>query len=80
MIKIINKLISLQNKGVKLRKAIWKVSQISLGFSNILGEAEINTIPKTWEKWISIVQEKYEKTQTSEIYWFLKYFRLSKNL
>ena len=30
MIKIINKLISLRIKGVNLRKAIWKVSQISL--------------------------------------------------
>ena len=31
-------------------------------FSNILGEAEIHTIPKIWEKWISIVREKYGKT------------------
>ena len=31
---------------------------------NILGEAEIHAIPKIWEKWIPIVREKYEKTQT----------------
>ena len=35
-----------------------------MGFSNILGEAEIHTIPKIWEKWIPIVRKKYEKTQT----------------
>ena len=29
-----------------------------MGFSNILGEAEIHTIPKIWEKWIYIVREK----------------------
>ena len=40
-------------------------------FSNILGEAEIDAIPKTWEKWISIVWEKYGKTQTFQIYEFL---------
>ena len=34
-----------------------------MGFSNILGEAEIHTIPKIWEKWIPVVREKYEKTQ-----------------
>ena len=50
-----------------------------MGFSNILGEAEIHKIPKTWEKWISIVQEKYGKIQTFKIYGFLKYFGLSKN-
>ena len=49
------------------------------GFSNILGEVESRTILKTWEKWISIVREKYGKTQTFQIYGFLKYFRLSKN-
>ena len=43
-------------------------------FSNILGEAEMDTIPKTWEKWISIVQEKNRKGQTFQIYGFLKYF------
>ena len=34
-----------------------------MGFSNILGEAEIHKIPKTLEKWISIVQEKYGVSQ-----------------
>ena len=46
---------------------------------NISGEAEIHTIPKTWAKWISIVREKYGKTQTFQIYGFLKYFRSSRN-
>ena len=45
-----------------------------MGFLNISGEAEINTIPKTWGTWISIVQEKYGKTQTFQIYRFLEYF------
>ena len=31
-------------------------------------------VPKTWEKWILIVQEKFEKTQTFQIYGFIKYF------
>ena len=35
-----------------------------MGFLDISGEAEIHTIPKTWEKWIYIVREKYGKTQT----------------
>ena len=26
-----------------------------------LGEAEIHTVPKTWEKWISIAREKHGK-------------------
>ena len=28
-----------------------------MGFLNILVEAEIHTVPKTWEKWISIVRK-----------------------
>ena len=45
---------------------VWEKSKHSkvLGFSNILGEAEIHTIPKIWEKWIPIVREKYGKAQT----------------
>ena len=35
-----------------------------MDFSNILGEAEIHTIPKIWEKWILVVREIYGKTQT----------------
>ena len=45
-----------------------------MGFSNILGEAEITANPKTQKKWITIVGEKYEETQTFQIYGFLKYF------
>ena len=43
-------------------------------FLNFLLEAEINAVRKTWEKRISIVWEKYGKTQTFQIYAFLKYF------
>ena len=50
-----------------------------MGFSNILREAEIHRIPKTWGKWISIVQVKHGKTQTFQTYGFLKYFGLSRN-
>ena len=35
-----------------------------MGFLNILDEAEIHAIPRTWEKWISIIREKYGKKQT----------------
>ena len=49
------------------------------GFWNFLLEAEIHAVPNTWEKWISIVREKYGKTQTFQIYGFLKYFGCSKN-
>ena len=64
---------------------VWEIINITklcfskLCFSDILGEAEIDTVPKTWEKWISIVREKYGKTQTFQIYGFLKYFGLSRN-
>ena len=50
-----------------------------MGFSNILGGTEFHTIPKIWEKLISIVREKYGKTQTFQIYGFLKYFGWSRN-
>ena len=54
---------------------VWENTNITkLCFSNILGEAEINTVPKRWEKWISIAGEKYGKTQTFQIYGFLKCF------
>ena len=45
------------------------------GFLNFSPESEIHAVPQTWEKWISIVHEKYGKTQTFQIYGFLKYFR-----
>ena len=51
----------------------------SMGFLNILDEAEIHTIPRTLEKWISIIREKYEKTQTFQSNGFLKYFGRSRN-
>ena len=45
-----------------------------MDFSNISSEAEIHTVLKTWGKFISIVQEKYGKTQTFQSYVFIKYF------
>ena len=50
-----------------------------MGFSTILSEAEIHTIPKIWKKWISIITEKYGKTQTFQTIRFLKYFGRSRN-
>ena len=49
------------------------------GFLNFSYEAEIHVVPKTWESGISIVQEKHEKTQTFQIYGFLKNFGWSRN-
>ena len=40
---------------------------------------EIHTTPKTWEKWIPIVQEKYGETQTIHNYGFSRYFACSRN-
>ena len=51
-----------------------------MGFSTILSEAEIHTIPKKWKKWIPIVREKYGKTQTFQSNGFLKYFGRSRNI
>ena len=48
-------------------------------FLNFSYEAEIHAVPKTWEKWISTVRENCGKTQTFQIYGFLKYFGLSRN-
>ena len=36
----------------------------AIGALHISWEALIRTISRTWEKWISIVRGKYEKTQT----------------
>ena len=49
------------------------------GFLNFSFEAEIHAVSKTWEKWISIVREKYGKTQTFQIDGFLKYYGSSRN-
>ena len=46
-----------------------------MGFLNFSDEAEIHTIPKTWEKWIPIIREKYGKKANipkcwvSQIFW-----------
>ena len=45
-----------------------------MGFLYFSLEAEIHAVPKIWEKWISIVREIDGKTQTFQIYGFLKYF------
>ena len=44
------------------------------GLWNFLLEAEIHAVSNTWEKCISIIWEKYGKTQAFQIYGFLKYF------
>ena len=49
------------------------------GFLNFSYQAEIHLVPETWKKWISIAREKYGKTQTFQIYGFLKYFEWSRN-
>ena len=49
------------------------------GFWIFLLEAEIHAVPNTWEKWISIIREKYGKTQAFQIYGFLKYFDWRRN-
>ena len=46
----------------------------NINISKLLLEAEIHATPNTWENWISIVQEEYGKTQTFQIYGFVKYF------
>ena len=50
-----------------------------MGFLNFSDEAEIHTIPKTWEKWIPIIREKYGKKQTFQSNGFLNYFEWSRN-
>ena len=49
------------------------------GFLFFSLEAEIHAVPKTWEKWISIVRKKYGKTQSFQIFGFVKYFGWSRN-
>ena len=49
------------------------------GFWNFSYQAEVHVVPKTWEKWISIVRKKHGKIQTFQIYGFLKYFWCSRN-
>ena len=44
------------------------------GFLFFSLEAEIHAVPKTWERWISIVRKKYGKTQIFQIFGFVKYF------
>ena len=45
-----------------------------MGFLNILDEAEIYTIPRTWEKWISIIREKYGKKANIPKWWVSQLF------
>ena len=59
-------LCSSQNMGkvdFHYTEKVWKNTNISnlWVFLNISDEAEIHTIPRTWEKWISIIREKYGK-------------------
>ena len=50
-----------------------------MGFWNILRESKIHAIFKTWEKRISVVQEKYGKTQIFLTYGFITYFSWNRN-
>ena len=53
---------------------VWENKQFKfMSFLNILDEAEIDTICKSWEKWIPIIRKKYTKKQTFQRYKFLKY-------
>ena len=49
------------------------------GLLYFLLKAETRVFHKTWKKRIFIVREKYEKTQTFQIYGFLKYFGWNRN-
>ena len=59
-------------------KKVWEKRTFqSQGFLHILREAEIQRVPKPWEKWTLVVQEKYiwENTNIQNLcYEFLKYF------
>ena len=50
-----------------------------MGFLHISLETEVHAVLKTWDEWIPIVREKYEKTQTFQNYGFLTYFMWRKN-
>ena len=61
-------------------RKVWEHKRFKfMGFLNILDEAEIHTIPKTWEKWIPIIRKKYGKKANFPKCWFLKYFGWSRN-
>ena len=59
--------------GQKRTKQYIPRSSVSYMFCEKLKSIQFPKL-KTWEKWISVVQEKYGKTQTFQIYGFLKYF------
>ena len=50
------------------------------GFWDFLLEVEIHVVPNTWEKWVSIIWENYGKTQTFQIYGFLKNYKTTEYL
>ena len=41
-----------------------------MGFSTILSEAEIHTIPKIWKKWMPIVEKNMGKHKHSKVMGF----------
>ena len=60
---------------------IWENTNISkLSFPEIFRLVQKSMQLPKHEKWISTILEKYEKTQTFQIYGFLKYFGWSRNL
>ena len=59
---------------------IWENTNISkLSFPEIFRLMQKSMHFPKHEKWISTILEKYEKTQTFQIYGFLKYFGWSRN-
>ena len=63
------------------KENLWENTNIfkGKGFLNFLLVVKIHAVPKIWEKWIYIVWKKHGKTQTFQIYGFLKYFGWSRN-
>ena len=71
---LIHTILKIKDKG----KNMGKHKHVKV-FLNFPLEAKTHALSKTWKKWISIVREKYGKTQTFQIYGFLQYFWSSGN-
>ena len=64
-------------KDFHITKKVWENTKHLkvMCFLNILGKTELHTIPKTWEKWIPIIQKKCWKNKHG----FLKHFGWGRN-
>ena len=49
------------------------------GFLNFWLEAEIHAVPKIWEKWIYVIQEKYGKHRDFPYFSLPRRFRVDEN-